>query len=222
MSKLPSLNTAYGLGEKNYTLIKKCLSETSILKILECGSGSSTVRLGIDYPNASIDSVESEPDFCSKTNKLLEKYTVKNAIVHLCPLKMKKVGNLRAYYTYNLTDIELNANYDFVLIDGPVERRTVRGREGVLYQVFNLINVNGIIVLDDYHRRSSKKVVRNWLKYFHQQLEIVEEYENIVILKKISNQLGNRTISISLILDNWKSLFILFRRNYRNIFKREF
>jgi predicted O-methyltransferase YrrM len=212
-----SLNTPYGLGERNYSLIKNFLDEKKIKNILEFGSGSSTVRLGKDYPNSKITSIEQDQKYFNKTRSLLNEHGINNAEVIHTPLKVLRLDMLRIYLTYDLRNNEWKHNFDVVLIDGPVERQTVRGREGVLYQIFSNINKNGIIILDDYHRESSARTVQNWINTYPDQLRIVKEHENIVILKKeVSNTSYHYPGFLSLV-DNWKSAIYMLKRNRKQL-----
>lgn len=207
------LDSEYGLGEINYSIIKKSLSDKHIENIIEFGSGLSTVRLSHDYQNASITSIEQSEKYSEETIILLKNYNIRNAKVNYCPLKLQAIDKLRYYLTYDITNIK-KKEYDFVLIDGPVERKTVRGREGVLYMVFPLLRKGCIIVLDDYHRDSSKKAVRNWLNTYQSDLTILEEHDKIIILQK-TNSNGMYKLKFSSVIDNWKSFFLMLRRNFK-------
>ncbi|MDR8393382.1 hypothetical protein NC796_19665 [Aliifodinibius sp. S!AR15-10] len=214
---IPSLNTPYGLGEDNYKLIKDFLKNRNIKNILEFGSGNSTVRLAHDFQSSSITSIEQSEKYYKETSSLLNSYDINNAVVKYCPLKVISVGKLRLFLTYDLNKCDNSSDIDFVLIDGPVEHQTVRGREGVLYQIFSNINQNGIIALDDYHRENSKQTVQNWINTYRDQLRIVQEYDNIVILKKEVSNTSYSYPGFSSVVDNWKSIIYMLKRNRKQL-----
>lgn len=217
ISKLPSLDTAWAIGEEKYSKILKVLSDREIGYIIEFGSGVSTVRLGQDFPNTSVVSIEHHQKFYGQTMELLNTYQVKNARVLYCPLTWVRVGFLRHYLTYDVHIDQLESGADFVLIDGPVEGETLRGREAPLYMIFPLIKTGALIVLDDYHRQSAKAVVTNWLNSYGKNLGILHEYERIVFLQKRGEQLRPRYPGIHSIWDNYNACRRLGRRSNKLI-----
>ena len=191
MSKSPkmlSLDTPWAIGEEKYSEILQALSGIKVEKIIEFGSGRSTVRLQQDFPNAQIISIENKEEFYTETLELLQNHQAKNVVVLHRPIKQIRIG-IRSYLTYSLKSEDLNGDIDFALIDGPVESETLRGREAPLYMIFNRLKVNGLIVLDDYHRDSSKIVVKNWLNTYGNNLRLLNSsHEGIAVLQKTGNQ----------------------------------
>ena len=216
--KLPSLDTPYGLGEANYDLIIDFLKDKKIENILELGSGVSTVRLAHEYYDSNITSIENKKKYYEESCALLDSYNIKNAAVKYCPLKIISVHKTRFYLTYELKECDINSGLDFVLIDGPVEYQTVRGREGVLYKIFSKIKKGGIIALDDYHRESSKKTVRNWVNTYGKGLSLIKEYDSIALLRKENAKTNNFFPGLLSIIDNWKSILIMIKRNRKDLF----
>ena len=196
-----SLDIPWGIGEAKYGKIFCALSSRKIERIVEFGSGVSTVRLGKDFPDAEIISVEHSKQFHKQTVELLEAHSVLNARVLYCPLTRCCVG-IRSYLSYDLDINQLEDGIDFVLIDGPPESQTLRGREAPLYMIFPLIKIGSLIALDDYHRDSAKAVVQNWLGSYKDKLRIVEEYEDIVLLEKTGRQDRPAYFGIHCLMDN--------------------
>lgn len=209
----PSLDTPWALGEKKYNLILKALDNRRVEKIVEFGSGTSTVRLAQDYPRAEIVSFEHDRKFQQETTNLLKRFKVSNACIHYRPLKVACFFP-RLFLTYSLQENMLPRNLDFSLIDGPVERQTLRGREAVLYLIFPFLRVGALIALDDYHRKSEQAVVRNWLATYKNGLGVIQEYEDLVILEKTAHQLPTRFPGVSVLKDNWSITGILAIRTF--------
>lgn len=197
----PLLDTPYSIGSKQYSFIKFHLLKMNVNNILEFGSGVSTVHLSLDFPNSNIISIEDDITYFKETLNLLDRYRINNVKLLFFELKFVRI-QIKRFLTYNLKDFNTNLKIDFVLIDGPVERRTLRGREAPLYFVFPYLKRGALIALDDYHRKSSKKVVKNWLKSYKGNLILIEQYERICFLKKIDDQAVS-IFNVSSCLDNW-------------------
>jgi predicted O-methyltransferase YrrM len=206
-----SLNTPWAIGENKYDRILQVLSGRRVEQIVEFGSGVSTVRLGQDFPKAHIVSIEQHDRFCRKTVELLQQYQVENVKVLHCPVRLVRIG-LRWYLTYDLSIDRLEWGVDFMLIDGPVESQTLRGREAPLYVVFPLLRSGSLIALDDYHRDSAKAVVRNWLSFYPDSLKMYEEVDDLVLLQKCGEQSQPSYPGFRSLADNMLSNLALLRR----------
>ena len=75
---------------------------------------------------------------------------------------------------------------DCVIIDGPPVY-TLRGREACLYQVYDLIRIGGLVILDDFRRSYEKQIVENWLSIYPSSftVEIIREDHHLAVLRKI-------------------------------------
>ncbi len=213
-----SLDEPWAIGEENYRKILEAVSDKNINRIVEFGSGRSTVRLGKDFHNANLLSIEHDELFYKHTLNLLQEYDTRNVVVIHCPLKRKTFG-IRSYLSYDLNDTVIENGVDFVLIDGPVESETIRGREAPLYAVFPCIKVGGIVALHDYHRDSAKAVVRNWLNSYRGSLRILKEYKRLILLEKYGEQNNISFPGIMSIIDNLRANAILVGRRTKRFLK---
>ena len=206
LAESPSLDTGWAIGEQKFHLIVEHISQDPV-NILEFGSGVSTARFAQEYPTASIVSVDQDAGFAQQTRELLQGYGLCNASVVHCPLAWKRSG-LRLFRTYDLDTPTLrsaikNESVDFVLVDGPVEAQAPRGREGALYQVFDLIKVGGLIALDDCRRESARAAIGNWLAVYGDSLTSVVETKDLIILQKQAAHAGAARAGIQQVIDNW-------------------
>jgi hypothetical protein len=151
------------LGEQAYRAIRDDLVQHGAQTIVEFGSGTSTLRLSQDFPNATILSLESEPSFCQQTRGQLGEHSGGARVeVALRPIVWQRhsLGFFRSYHSgFFPSDV------DAVLIDGP-PIATRRGREACLYQVFQFARIGARIYLDDYCRDAERRIVRNWLRAY--------------------------------------------------------
>jgi predicted O-methyltransferase YrrM len=214
-----SLNTPWAIGEDKYKQILQVLSNKAVEKIVEFGSGISTVRLGKDFPDANIISVEHNKRFYKQTLELLGHYQIENVRILYCSLKPIRIG-LRWYLTYDLNSEQLESEIDFILIDGPVESQTIRGREAPLYMIFSSMKSRALVVSDDYHRKSARTVVRNWQNTYRDSLKIYAESDDLIWLQKCNKQNQAFYPSFYSIADNMLVNISLSFRALRHLLKR--
>ncbi|MDZ7736207.1 MAG: hypothetical protein U5P41_08980 [Gammaproteobacteria bacterium] len=154
-----------------------------VITILELGSGPSTIQLAEDYPKANIYSLENDTNILSQNNNKLLQSEQENATVLYAPIKTKLIlGGV--FQTYTLKNIPKDISFDVIIIDGPVERLYPFGREAALYQLFDRLSVGCIIGLDDCHRKSAKGAVKHWKVMYGDAIDIIEETESFIVLKK--------------------------------------
>lgn len=220
MIGLPSLDTPWSIGEEKYSRILDQLSNTPVKGIIEFGSGHSTVRLGLDYPNATIISVEDSAKHLADTRRLLDEFSCDNVRLIYAPLRPLRVGS-RFFLTYDAARIaaaQISASVDFILVDGPIEAKTLRGREAALYMSSAHLRLGGIVVLDDYHRKSARTVVSNWLSSYPGGYEEIQvRGRDIAILSKTRDVNCRMIPGIAPMVDNWLTLVkLLARRSWES------
>jgi len=190
-----SFTSSWSLGEQAYRAIHDDLVQHGAQTIVEFGSGTSTVRLSQDFPNATILSLESEPSFCQQTrSRLGERSGGARVEVALRPIVWQRhsLGFFRSYHPGSFP-----RDVDAVLIDGP-PIATRRGREACLYQVFQFARVGARIYLDDYCRDAERRIVRNWLRAYPCELLHCTTFpaeHQVAVLEKVGER---RTPQMSL------------------------
>ena len=200
-SSLPSIDGAWALGEEKFGIIADLMESRGVRRFLEFGSGASTLHFSLRLPSTSITSVESKREFLKITEGYLEE------------LGKSEVDLVHAPLGWRRDDA-----FDAVLVDGPVEAETVRGREGALYACFDVLRPGAIIFLDDYHRDGSKKMVRNWLRSYGSALELLASpHEDLAILEKKSQSPARTMPGLAPVLDNYLSLAHLIARKGKRL-----
>lgn len=149
--------SSWAIGEDAFAEVVSTFSSIQPKVILEFGSGVSTVRLALEFPETKIFSVEGDPQFSQQTRQLLAEAKVDDRVVVIeSRISWRFVGcSLCCSYE----DIDLPSLVDAVLIDGP-PRRFHRGREAVLFSILSKIRTGGIIILDDYNRADERRAVK--------------------------------------------------------------
>lgn len=154
-----SLDRGWGVGEETFGQIVGQLRAIGARTIVEFGSGVSSIRLALEFPDAQIISLESSRDWYEAVLRMRAEHGVeRNLTVHHRRLRWQRHG-LSFFLSY--APGELPERIDAVIIDGP-PTWTRRGREACLYQVIRRLPVGGRVLLDDYGRNREKTMVRNW------------------------------------------------------------
>jgi hypothetical protein len=158
-----SLDHGWGIGEKTFAHIVDELRKIDAMTIVEFGSGVSSVRLALEFPEAQIVTIESNRDWYDKVMAMRAQHHVEtNLTVLHRRLRWQRYGP-SVFLSYERGP--LPQQIDAVIIDGP-PTWTRRGREACLYQTIGHLRVGGRALLDDYGRNREKTIVRNWTRSF--------------------------------------------------------
>lgn len=176
----------YGWGNMGYssehTLARAIIDYTSKCNgsVLECGSGLSTIIMGIIamQKNINVYSLEHHKQWHQKVSSVLAKQGLKNSILYHTPLK-----SYDSFDWYNLENKELPSDFDLVLCDGP-PAQTKGGRIGLIYLMDEHISRKATIIVDDYMRVEEKKIVENWISSYDYTLDTKRTNDVFAILVK--------------------------------------
>ena len=178
------LKGRWAMGESGFNEVLQMIREVKPARIVEFGSGISSIRLAMTFPNVEITSIENSLKFFNEVRALKEKYVPENLLnLKFSPLRFQRYG---ASFFLTYQPVEVPESVDCVIVDGPPTMFTVRGREACLYQVYNSLRTGGVVIIDDYRRRSERMVVRNWCLTYPDSFEVEERHvgHHFAILKK--------------------------------------
>ena len=154
----------YGWGNEQWSALEKYLSDC--LKyalvadgpILECGSGLTTIMLGViaEASGNTVWSLEHNPEWASRVEKSLKKYNISSVRVIVRPLK-----NFGEFTWYDPPLSDLPMRYSLVICDGP-PASTPGGRYGLLPIMKERLKPGSIILLDDTDREQEKLIAVRW------------------------------------------------------------
>ena len=128
--------------------------------ILECGSGLSTLLVGVIAQRTSnrVWSLEHEPFWAKRARSALEKYKITS--VELCVSGLRDYG---PYDWYALPKGEMPNNFSLVICDGP-PGNTRGGRYGLLPVMQKYLSADCTILLDDAGREDERQIAARWAK----------------------------------------------------------
>ena len=186
MSEQLSLDTGWSIGERAFERIETLLRQMSpVKKILEFGSGPSSIRLAMAFSEAEVLSIEGDwRNYLETTSLMRALWDKRNLSIKYRPITLKSYGGAE-FLTYE-DGMFWEEELDCVIIDGPPVY-TLRGREACLYQVYDQIKIGGLVILDDFRRRFEKQIVKNWLSVYPDSftVAIIREDHHLAVLHKI-------------------------------------
>ena len=183
-----SLDAGWGIGETAFERITTTLLEMSpVERILEFGSGPSSIRLAMAFSEAHVQSVEGDwRNFAETTSLMRTFWDKRNLSIKYRPITLESYGDA-SFLTYE-DGMFWEEEMDCVIIDGPPVY-TLRGREACLYQVYDQIKIGGLVILDDFRRSYEKQIIKNWLAVYPGsfKVEIIREDHHLAVLRKIKS-----------------------------------
>ena len=181
-----SLDAGWSIGETAFERITTLLLQMPpVERVLEFGSGPSSIRLAMAFPEAQVLSVEGDwRNYAEATNLVRSLWDKRNLSIKYRPITLESYGDAE-FLTYE-DGVSWEEELDCVIIDGPPVY-TLRGREACLYQIYDQIRIGGLAILDDFRRPFEKQIVKNWLSVYPSSftVSIIREDHHLAVLRKI-------------------------------------
>lgn len=127
--------------------------------VLECGSGLSSLLLAATAGRRgmAVHTFEHDPETCRKLQQLLERYRLRNLILHHTPIR-----SYGGFDWYQLPEAPISRNFHLVICDGPARHLTDSGRYGLFPVMRNRLHPNCRVMMDDSNRSIDQHVIRRW------------------------------------------------------------
>jgi predicted O-methyltransferase YrrM len=188
-----NLDSSWRIGEDAFSTIVEKITELLNKKnakqscIVEFGSGVSSIRLALNFPNTNIISIDGDRECYQETQNLALEFLQPSELFELKyhPLSFREYGSGKILsYTQDPT-FQPKFPIDCVIIDGP-PFYTLRGREACLYQAYEQLRVGGLVILDDFNREIEQTILKNWLSVYPDsfEVEILEVGHHLAVLEK--------------------------------------
>ena len=127
-------------------------------RVLDLGSGMSTLVLAKSAPQAEIISIDNSAEYAGKTKRLLAAHGVTNVDVRIAPL----TPHVSGVEWYDLTQFRDVTNIDLLFIDGPPGSRNPKARHPAIVECASKLSPRAIIVIDDAARDSEKDMAKEF------------------------------------------------------------
>jgi predicted O-methyltransferase YrrM len=129
-------------------------------RILDLGSGMSTLVLAISAPDSKIISIDNSAEYAEKTRALLSTHSISNVEIRVAPLTPHSSG-VDWYDVSKLVDL---SDIDLLFIDGPPGSKNDRARHPALYECLSKLSPHAVIVIDDAGRDGEKDMAQEFAK----------------------------------------------------------
>ena len=147
---------------------------------LECGSGLSTLLLGVVAQRRGSEhwALEHEPEWSVRVHRALARYGLRTVRVHTAPLKP-----YAGFDWYDPPSGEMPSHFAMVVCDGPPSGTAV-GRYGLVPVMRDRLRPGCVILLDDAWREDERAVARRWdaeLGATHEVVSCKKPYIRMVV-----------------------------------------
>lgn len=173
----------YSWGNQGFSA-KACYIESIITHslntsglIFECGSGLTTILIGVIAKRKKIPAVslEHHPFWAGKVQHLINKYNLTNSIEIFSELI-----DYGLYHWYNISGIDISG-ISLCICDAP-PGDTNGGRSGFLYLLHKKMLPNAKILVYDTIREAERRMICDWDKLFNLDIEFVEKEDQFAVL----------------------------------------
>jgi len=151
--------------------------------ILECGSGLTTILMGIMTRGQGIQiySLEHHEVWQKRMRSVIETYDLKD--VHIIDAPLQNFGE---YDWYSFEKSIVPSEIDLVVCDGPPGN--IRGsRYGLIPEMNPYLSNSCNILLDDANRRNEKAVMENWRTRHGFRYELEGVFHKFALVNRVSS-----------------------------------
>ena len=138
--------------------------------VLECGSGLSTLLIGVvaQARGVKVVSLEHDAPYAARVRDFLEKYDIRSVELSVAPLK-----NYDGFDWYDAPNLDaIREKFSVVICDGP-PGKTRGGRYGLVPVMLGKLAPDCIILLDDGARAEEQAIAARWKPMLSASEELV-------------------------------------------------
>lgn len=185
--KLPMPSTGgFAIDSQALGHLLSLVEERRPKKILELGSGASTIWLGYLCQSfggelVTLDHLEGYLDL---TRTAVDRHGLQDHVEsRLAPLEpVESAGD--TYNWYALASLNDLSDIDLVLIDGPPAATGPKARYPALPYIIDLLAPYATVILDDAHRQEEADIVEEWLREFPDFRQIEVGTSRLAVLER--------------------------------------
>ena len=175
---IPSTRSWAASPDVLLTLLELSQSSTPA-RILDLGSGMSTLVLAKSAPQATIISIDNSAEFAGKTKKLLETHGITNVDLRVAPLTPHRSG----VEWYDLSKFEDISDIDLLFVDGPPGSKNPKARHPAIAECVAKLSSRAIVVIDDAGRDGEKDMAHEFAKALpNHSLEFLSHEKGTAVL----------------------------------------
>ena len=175
---IPSTRSWAASPDVLLTLLELSQSSTPA-RILDLGSGMSTLVLAKSASQATIISIDNSAEFAGKTKKMLETHGVTNVDLRVAPLTPHRSG----VEWYDLSKFEDISDIDLLFVDGPPGSKNPKARHPAIAECVAKLSPRAIVVIDDAGRDGEKNMAHEFAKALpNHSLEFLSHEKGTAVL----------------------------------------
>jgi len=167
---IPVYWSGHAITPATLKLIQHLVASLAATRILELGSGISTLLLANDFRRRGegrLLSFDDDSRWAAQTKaKLTAEKLDSFAEVRVAPVVDIESGGRRAKW-YDLSSLDKAARFDLIVVDGPPAwQGDSLARLPALYELRRHLSDTGVLVLDDAGRRGEGQIAQQWQRDF--------------------------------------------------------
>lgn len=167
---MPVFWSEHAIAPETLAVIQHMTASLNARRVLELGSGLSTVLLAKSFQRSGsghILSYDDDPRWATLTKKTVEREGLASiAEIRVAPLVEVDAGGRKAAW-YDLSGLDKAERFDLVVVDGPPSWKGDRlARLPALYQLAKHLADAGVLVLDDAARPGEQAIAHQWQRDF--------------------------------------------------------
>jgi len=167
---IPVYWSGHAIAPQTLKLIQHLVASLAATRILELGSGISTLLLAHDFRRRGegrLLSFDDDARWAAQTKaRLTDEKLDSFAEVRVAPLVDIESGGRRAKW-YDLSSLDKATRFDLIVVDGPPAwQGDSLARLPALYELRRHLSDTGVLVLDDAGRSGEGQIARQWQRDF--------------------------------------------------------
>ena len=167
---IPVYWSGHAITPETLKLVQHLVASLAATRILELGSGISTLLLAHDFRRRGegrLLSFDDDARWAAQTKARLKDEKLDSfAEVRVAPLVDIESGGRRAKW-YDLSSLDKTARFDLIVVDGPPAwQGDSLARLPALYELRRHLSDTGVLVLDDAGRGGEGEIARQWQRDF--------------------------------------------------------
>lgn len=190
---MPAADGGWALTARTLVWLLDQVASGDVSRILECGSGTSTVWLATaleERGDGHVFALESDPAFAEETRSVLARFGLSHrADVIDAPLVDSVVNGREPRPWYDLSGLPASAtDIDLLFVDGPPGALAPEVRYAAFPLLAARLAENAVVVLDDTIRPDEANIVDAWLVEEHagRRLERIGSVDRSTALRAVA------------------------------------
>lgn len=167
---LPVYWSEHAITPETLAVVQHLIASLKVRRVLELGSGVSTLLLANGFRRAGaghVLSIDDDARWAEQSAETIKREKLDTfAEVRVAPLVPVTAGGRQSQW-YDISGLDPAARFDLIIVDGPPAwRGDSLARLPALYQLRRHLSDNGVLVLDDAARGGETEIAERWQRDF--------------------------------------------------------